>query len=232
MNLMKIFSVKIFLIWFLSPTFLLAQEEGVGNWMMYFGMNKISDDFSIHTEVQYRNYTVAPINVEQLLLRAAMNYHFSGNAYVSAGYAYIPSYIFESEQKGPDIREHRVWQQFVLTNNINRVNFEHRYRIEQRWVNRDYRSRFRYRLMLFVPLNKPTIIKGSLFAGIYDEVFLNAKGVFFDRNRLYGALGYQFHETASVQIGMLHQGVSNFGKWYFQSAITFNPNFRDKKKNK
>ncbi|MFQ5446134.1 MAG: DUF2490 domain-containing protein, partial [Saprospiraceae bacterium] len=138
---MKIFSVKIFLIWFLSPTFLLAQEEGVGNWMMYFGMNKISDDFSIHTEVQYRNYTVAPINVEQLLLRAAMNYHFSGNAYVSAGYAYIPSYIFESEQKGPDIREHRVWQQFVLTNNINRVNFEHRYRIEQRWVNRDYRSR-------------------------------------------------------------------------------------------
>jgi len=227
---MNIFSLKISLICFFPPAFLLAQEAGVGNWMMYFGMNKISDDFSIHTEVQYRNHTIAPINTEQLLLRSAINYHFSDNAFMSAGYAYIPSYIFESEQKGPEIREHRVWQQFVITNNINRVNFEHRYRIEQRWVNGDYRSRFRYRLMLAVPLNKPTVRKGSLFAGIYNEIFLNAKRVFFDRNRLYGALGYQFHETANVQVGMLHQRVNNFGKWYFQSAIIFNPDFRNNKK--
>ena len=210
------------------PVSLLAQEEKTGNWLMYFGMNKISDKFSIHTEVQYRNHTIAPNNVEQLLLRTGLNYHLSNKAFVTAGYAYIPSYVFESEQKNPEVTEHRIWQQFILMNNIGRVKFEHRYRIEQRWVNDDYRNRFRYRLMLFVPINKPTIEKGSLFVGLYDEVFVNAKNVFFDRNRLYGALGYQFHKTTSAQVGMLYQRVNDFGKWYLQFAVVFNPDFRTK----
>jgi hypothetical protein len=189
-------------------------------------MNKVSNEFSIHTEVQYRSYTLAPNNIEQLLLRTGLNYHFSDKAFATVGYAYILSYDFESEQKAPEVTEHRVWQQFLLTNNIDRVKFEHRYRIEQRWVNGDYKNRIRYRLMLFVPLNKSKIEKGSLFVGLYDEVFLNTKKEFFDRNRLYGALGYQFHKTSNVQIGMLHQQVNDFGKWYLQFALFFNPDFR------
>jgi Protein of unknown function (DUF2490) len=222
---------SLLIILFLLPVSLFAQHEDTGNWIMYFGMNKVSDKFSIHTEVQYRNHTFAPVNVEQLLLRTGLNYHFSEKAFVTAGYAFIPSYVFESEQKAPEITEHRIWQQFILTNNIDRVKFEHRYRIEQRWVNDDYKNRLRYRLMLFIPINKPKIEKGSLFVGLYDEIFVNTKETFFDRNRLYGALGYQFHKTSSVQIGMLHQQLSNFGKWYFQFALVFNPDFRKKGKN-
>ena len=216
------------LILFVLPVSVLAQQDGTGNWIMYFGANKISDKWSVHTEVQYRNHTFAPNNIEQLLLRTGLNFHFSKKAFATAGYAYIPSYVFESEQKAPETTEHRIWQQFILTNNIGRVKFEHRYRIEQRWVNKDYRNRLRYRLMLFVPVNKPKIEKGSIFIGLYDEVFMNTKNVFFDRNRMYGALGYQFHETASAQMGMLHQRVNDFGKWYFQFALIFNPDFRKK----
>ena len=208
------------------PISLFAQEEEMGNWIMYFGMNKISEEFSIHTEVQYRNHTVVPNNPEQILLRTGLNYHFSQKAFASAGYAYIPSYVFESEQKAPEVTEHRIWQQFILTNNLGRVKFEHRYRIEQRWVNQIFKSRFRYRLMLFVPLNKPKIEKGSLFVGVYDEIFVNSSNAFFDRNRLYGALGYQFHEAASVQMGMLHQRVNDFGKWYLQFAMVYNFDLR------
>ena len=215
---------------FLLPVSIFAQQDETGNWLMYFGANKISDQFSIHTEVQYRNHTIAPNNVEQLLLRTGLNYHFSKKAMVTAGYAYVPSYVFESPQKAPESTEHRIWQQFILLNNIGRVKFEHRYRIEQRWVNEDYRNRLRYRLMLFVPINKPVIEKGSWFIGLYDEIFVNTKNVFFDRNRLYGALGYQFHPTASVQTGMLYQRVNDFGKWYFQFALVFNPDFRKKTK--
>jgi uncharacterized protein DUF2490 len=208
------------------PLSLLSQQEQTGNWLMYFGMNKVSDKFSIHTEVQYRNHTIAPVNIEQLLLRTGLNYHFSKKAFATAGYAYIPSYVFESGQTGPETTEHRLWQQFILTNNIGKIKFEHRYRIEQRWVNRNYKYRFRYRLMLFLPLNKPEIEKGTLFIGLYDEIFVNTKKVFFDRNRLYGAFGYQFHKTAGVQVGMLHQQVDDFDKWYFQFALIFYPDFR------
>lgn len=209
------------------PLSLLAQQEETGNWLMYFGMNKVSDKFSIHTEAQYRNHTVAPVNIEQLLFRIGLNYHFSDKASVTGGYGYIAGHQFESEQTNPESEEHRIWQQFILTNNIGRVKFEHRHRVEQRWVNDDYHNRFRYRLMLFVPLNKPKIEKGALFIGLYDEVFVNGKQTFFDRNRLYGALGYQFHKTVGVQVGMLYQQVNDFGKWYLQFALVFNPDFRN-----
>jgi len=144
----------IFILLFLLPVSIFAQQDKTGNWLMYFGTNKLSDKFSLHTEIQYRNHTLTPNNTEQLLLRTGLNYHFSDKAFVTAGYAYIPSYVYESEQKAPETEEHRIWQQFIVTNKISRVKFEHRYRFEQRWVNQDFKNRFRYRLMLFIPLNK------------------------------------------------------------------------------
>ena len=214
---------------FLLPVSIIAQQDKTGNWLMYFGTNKLSDKFSLHTEVQYRNHTLTPNNTEQLLLRTGLNYHFSNKAFVTAGYAYIPSYVFESEQKAPETEEHRIWQQFILTNKINKIKFEHRYRIEQRWVNRTYKNRFRYRLMLFIPLNKSKIEEKTWFLGFYDEVFVNAEKTFFDRNRLYGALGYQVTKNTAFQLGMMHQQVSNFGKWYLQIALIFNTDLRNKK---
>lgn len=220
--------IKSIILLLLLPFFLLAQEEETGNWVMYFGTNKVSDKFSIHTEVQYRNHTIAPNSIEQLLLRTGLNYHFTEKAFASAGYAYIPSYVYKSDQKAPEVIEHRIWQQFILTNKISRIKFEHRYRIEQRVIDQALKSRFRYRLMFFVPLNKPKFEKGCIFVGFYDEIFVNAEKVFFDRNRLYGALGYQLHDNASVQIGILHQQVNDFGKKYLQFAVIFNPDFRNK----
>ncbi len=220
----------LFLILIFLPFSLVAQPDETGNWLMYFGMNRVSDKLSIHTEVQYRNHTIAPVNIEQLLLRTGLNYHFSNKAFVTAGYAYIASHQFETEQSAPESEEHRIWQQFILTNNLGRVKFEHRYRVEQRWVNSDYRNRFRYRLMVFVPLNKPRIEAGTLFVGLYNEVFINGQKTFFDRNRIYGALGYQLNKSTGFQLGMLYQQQSDFGKWYMQFALVLNPDFRNMRK--
>lgn len=205
---------------------LLAQQDEWGNWLMYFGTNRISDDWSIHSEVQYRNHTLAPVNIEQLLLRTGLNYHLAKNATLTMGYGYIASHDFESEQKAPEVKEHRIFQQLILTNKVSRLKFEHRYRVEQRWSNGDYKNRLRYRLMLFLPLNKPTITTGTVFLGVYDEIFMNTKQTFFDRNRFYTALGYQFSKTTQAQIGYLRQRVNDFGKDYLQVGLVFNPDFR------
>src|SRR5690606_16397577 len=124
--------------------------------------------------VQYRNHTALPVNTEQLLLRTGLNYHIDDNAFVTAGYAYVPSYAYQSEQSSPEVTEHRIWEQFIMYNYLGRIKFEHRYRLEQRWVEENYLNRFRYRVMTFIPLNKPVIQPGSLFLGLYDEIFLNA----------------------------------------------------------
>ena len=209
---------------------LLAQQNEFGNWLMYFGTNRLTDEWSIHSEVQYRNHTIEPVNIEQLLLRTGLNYHLSKNAVLTGGYVYIASHVYESEQKKPESREHRLFQQLILINKVSRLKFEHRYRLEQRWIdsgdNTTYKNRIRYRLMVFLPLNKPVIEPGTLFLGVYDEVFMNTKDVFFDRNRLYAALGYQFTKNLQAQVGYLYQRVNDFGKSYLQAAVVFNTDFR------
>ena len=86
------------------------------------------------------------------------NFHFADNSFASAGYAYIGGHQYDSPQSHPEVEEHRIWQQLIVNDFIGRVKFEHRYRIEQRWVNKQYLNRFRYRLMLFVPVNKQLCI--------------------------------------------------------------------------
>tara|TARA_B100001175_G_scaffold99585_1_gene84312 strand:- start:330 stop:1019 length:690 start_codon:yes stop_codon:yes gene_type:complete len=204
-------------------------QQDNGNWLMYFGTNKISEKFSIHSELQYRNHTISPTNIEQLLLRTGLNYHFKPNASATFGYAHIGNHVYESVRKSPETEEHRIWQQLLTTNNIGRVKFEHRYRLEERFAETDFKIRFRYRLMLFVPLNRPKIETGTMYLGVYDEIFINDKATFFDRNRLYGGLGYQHADNIHFQIGVLRQETQTASKTFLQFGLIFNTDLRTKK---
>ena len=222
---MRIFT---FILLSLFSSLALAQDtkDVTGNWLMYFGQNRVSDKWSVHSEIQYRNHEVAPNTIEQLLLRTGMNYHIAPNSMVTAGYGFIASHDYDSEQSNAESTEHRIWQQLILVNKVGKLKFEHRYRVEQRWVNGDYKDRLRYRLMAFLPLNRPEIEEGAVFLGIYNEIFLNTKRTFFDRNRLYGALGYQVKDNLGVQVGLLRQRVNGFGKSHLQFAVIINTDFR------
>ncbi|WP_236981019.1 DUF2490 domain-containing protein [Membranihabitans maritimus] len=198
-----------------------SPDRQTGNWLMYFGQNQLSEKFSWHTEVQYRNHDFIS-NIEQLLLRTGINYHINSNAQVLMGYGFIPSYDIEDSFSDPKTTEHRIYQELQLNQFLGSIKFNHRYRIEQRWVEEDYRGRFRYRLLATIPLtNKPT---NAPFLAFYDEVFLNSSGTIFDRNRLYGALGYKVNSKLSFQAGILNQQVTGFDKWYLQFAVFYNPN--------
>ena len=160
-----VIKVKLLTIFFFITFSAFSQSNEMGNWLMYFGQNKIKERLSLHTEVQYRNHTVAPVNIEQLLLRTGLNYHLASNAMVTAGYGYVSSYD-EADSSTPLSKENRIWQQFILTNQVGRVKFEHRYRVEQRWISGSYKNRLRYRLMLIAPLNRRTVEPGALFLGV------------------------------------------------------------------
>ena len=214
---------------FLLGSLIGFSQQDNGNWLMYFGTNKISEKFSIHSEFQYRNHTISPTNIEQLLLRTGLNYHFKPNASATFGYAHIGNHVYESVRKSPETEEHRIWQQLLTTNNIGRVKFEHRYRLEERFAETDFKIRFRYRLMLFVPLNRPKIETGTMYLGFYDEIFINDKATFFDRNRLYGGLGYQHADNIHFQIGVLRQETQTASKTFLQFGLIFNTDLRTKK---
>lgn len=222
------------LIFLLLSTLTFAQETGktgtdkLGNWLMYFGTNKISEKYSIHSEAQLRLYQSAS-NFNQLLLRVGVNYHLSPNMIVTAGYGYIPTESFAKNEFKNETLEHRLWQQLILTSSFGRLFFDHRYRVEQRWISSDtddkYLNRIRYRFMVNIPLNRASMDDNTLFISFYDEIFLNVIENPFDQNRLYGALGYKFNKSLSLQAGYLKHTLGSSAYDRLQVGIFFNTDF-------
>ena len=188
------------------PIFGYSQNSDLGNWILYFGNKQINKNINWHSEVQYRNYNAIG-DLEQLLLRTGVGYNLTeNNNNVLVGYAYILSqnYINETDNKF-DVNEHRIYQQFITKQKIGNLKLQHRYRFEQRFVEEDFKLRFRYFIGLNYPINKKEITGNTLFVSTYNEIFLNSKNNVFDRNRLYGGLGYRLNETLRFEIGYMNQ---------------------------
>jgi long-subunit fatty acid transport protein len=177
-----------------------GQEKGPGNWLIYIGSKKLSPKWNLHHEIQYRNYNVIG-DMEQLLIRTGLGYDIGSRSNVLLGYGYINSENFTGT--GNDqvtVEEHRIFQQFITKQNIGSVSLQHRYRFEQRFVESDFKTRFRY----FLGLNFP-FKDSKYYASVYNEIFLNGASNVFDRNRIYGGLGYKVKKGIKVEIGYMSQ---------------------------
>lgn len=126
---------------------------------------------------------------------------------------------------GPLSVEKRLWEQLVVSQFLNRLKLEHRYRVEQRWFDQrdgssSFRQRIRYRLNASVPLNHKKMTANTVFVSVYDEIFLNPTGPVFERNRLYVGVGYQAGAHLTAQLGWVDQ--ANFAPAAFRQG-TFVP---------
>ncbi|MBO0341383.1 DUF2490 domain-containing protein [Flagellimonas profundi] len=199
-------------------------EDETGAWFMYFGMNKVSERLSVHTEAQFRFYETTS-NFNQMLLRTGLNYHINPNAIATGGYAFIDTdntfYEFEGEINS---KEHRIFEQFILKNKVWEFLFEHRYRLEQRFLDfgrtTETQHRARYRIQMTLPLTN------TFFLNFYDELFINLQDDLFGQNRLYGAVGVNITENSSVQLGYLRNQFANAVYDRLQFAVFYNPDLR------
>ena len=190
-----------------------SQTSNIGNWMIYFGNLKVNSKLNWHHEVQYRNYN-AGTDLEQLLLRTGLGYNLTeNNNNVLLGYGFIHSqnYLDNAEEKSK-VNEHRVYQQFITKQHIGRVNIQHRYRFEQRWIADNFRLRLRYFLSLNLPLNNKELIDNTAYLSSYNEIFLNTKGEVFDRNRLYAGIGFKLNKNARFELGYMNQFFNDGGR--------------------
>nr|WP_236011127.1 MULTISPECIES: DUF2490 domain-containing protein [Olleya] len=188
------------------PFYGLSQESNLGNWLIYIGSKQLKNGWNIHNEVQYRNYDAVG-DLEQLLLRTGLGYNLTeNNNNLLLGYGYILSenYVGDTDKK-VSVNEHRIFQQFTTKQKIGSIGLSHRYRFEQRFVEEDFKMRFRYFLGLKVPLQNKPDGNNPLYLSAYNEIFLNTKTSIFDRNRLYGGLGYQFSKQLRLELGYMNQ---------------------------
>ena len=189
-----------------------SQDSNLGNWLIYIGNKKLNSKWNLHNEVQYRNYNIVG-DLEQLLLRTGIGYNLSENNNILLGYGFILSenYIANTENK-VSVNEHRVFQQYTTKQSVGKVKLSHRYRFEQRFVEADFKLRFRYFLSLNIPLMKTESGNGPLYLSAYNEIFLNSKSAIFDRNRVYGGLGYNLNKNVRFELGYMNQFFENHSR--------------------
>lgn len=195
------------LIFTLSTFFAQAQDSNLGNWINYFGNKKIDSKWNWHHEVQYRNYNAAG-DLEQLLLRTGIGYNLSeNNNNFLLGYGFINSqnYLGNFPDDKNRVDEHRIYQQFITKQSFGKFKVSHRYRLEERFVEEDFKVRFRYFLAMKYLLNNSEFTDDTFYLTAYNEIFINTKKNIFDRNRLYGGLGYKLNKLARFELGYMNQ---------------------------
>lgn len=191
-------------------------------WFMYMGDHKLSKKFGGHLEAQFRRHDIV-ISGQQLLLRTGVNYHINDNAFVTAGYCFVETYMYGKFASKSDFPENRFWQQIQLKNQTGKVEIINRYRLEQRFIHlpvlkkdgyspadkATYQNRIRLMTRVSVPFKGRNIIDKSFYLSVYDEVFLNfGKQVqlnYIDQNRAYIALGYKIPKLGRLEMGYMNQ---------------------------
>lgn len=204
---MKKLAILILTVILILPITSKAQQSDLGNWLMYFGNKNFAERFTWHSEVQYRYYNAIG-DLEQLLLRTGIGYNLTeNNNNLLIGYGFIQSDNYDSETgiKNP-VHEHRIYQQFITRQKISLVSVQNRYRFEQRFIEDDFKLRFRYFLSVNVPLNKKELTDRTIYLSAYNEIFINTtQGNYFDRNRLYAGLGYLLNSKVKFELGYMNQ---------------------------
>lgn len=205
--LINIFSVK-------------SQENNLGNWLIYFGNKDLNSKLNWHHEIQYRNYNLLG-ELEQLLIRTGLGYNVNEYNNILLGYGFIDSRnIFTETNEIIKVNEHRIYQQFISKQTIGKIKIQHRYRFEQRFIEDDFKLRYRYFLSLNVPL-----LKGNekYYISAYNEIFINSNEVnTFDRNRIYGGLGYKLNSNIKLEMGYMNQIFNNSSRDQFNVICFFN----------
>jgi hypothetical protein len=191
---------------FMLPFITFGQESNFGNWLIYFGNKQINAKWNWHHEVQYRNYDAIG-DLEQLLLRTGLGYNLSeNNNNILLGYGYILSENYNNDIDNKiEVNEHRIYQQFITKHKLNHILLQHRFRLEQRFVEEEFKLRVRYFFGLNLPISNKEMIDKTLYLSAYNEIFLNTKNEVFDRNRLYGGIGYKLNDSIRFELGYMNQ---------------------------
>lgn len=186
-------------------------DDQFHTWSVYQGNHHLTDKWDLHTEYQFRRAD-GFANWQQSLARIGLDYKLNPSLTISGGYGWIISYPYGSQPIANQTNENRLWQQVILKQLVGNLQIQHRYRLEQRWIDTQFKQRFRYRAQVLLPLQMSYIDqKIGFFMNINDEIFLGfGQGIgknILDQNRFITAFGYQFNKDFNIQMGYLNQFV-------------------------
>ncbi|WP_194973994.1 DUF2490 domain-containing protein [Aquiflexum lacus] len=171
----------------------------------------------------------------QLYIRIGLSYLVTKNFEITGGI--VTPFYWVNEKDYPEntpldkvVPQFRFWQQYLFIQSVGRSKVYHQIRTEQRW-RRDFivdspfelTHRFRYKIMAYIPINKPELQTKTWFVSLYNEVFIQAgKSIqlnYLEDNRTFVGIGYILNENIQLQTGYM--------KSFQQRANGFDFNNRD-----
>lgn len=217
-------SFIVFIICVFSLPLWAQTEPGLGSWTVLNLRGKIAGPFYFMFETQARS---------QQFYNKFFYHEFKGGAGINLNKRFalfVGVGKYDTYTKGGNFmrpktaNEVRLWQEGTIKDNIGRVFFEHRFRIEQRFFTTGFRNRFRYRLGIAVPLNHSKMENKTVYLSTFNELFLTNKAPFFERNRYFLGAGYRT-KPVTIQAGWVNQFDykldSRLAKNFFQITFTF-----------
>lgn len=176
-----------------------SARQNFGLWSAFIVQKKLIDKLSANLETQGRT-AIDSGRGQTLLLRSWLGYQLKEPIHLAAGYDQ-----FERFKNGAHA-ESRPWQQFTLdTEPIQNIPLDHRFRLEQRFIEGVDGVSLRLRYQLGGQQWIDEDHRWLAFAS--NEIFFTLNQVSggpregFDQNRLQGGFGYQLTNAARIKAG-------------------------------
>ncbi|MCD0488207.1 DUF2490 domain-containing protein [Pedobacter sp. MC2016-14] len=194
-----------------------TRHESTG-WFLFMNNTKLTEKWGFYADLQLRSGDKWA-NVRNFMFRPGITYYANSKNEITLGYLLNNTYLHVEGVSDNVLNEHRIWEQYVYKHKLNTVAFSHRFRLEQRFIDRLGREdlfaqRFRYFVRGIIPIAKDAkSFNEGLFVALQNEVFLNLQnksqlnGDVFDQNRAYVALGYRLSKKLDIEAGYLNQAI-------------------------
>ena len=205
-----------------SQTNRFSDHNQIG-WYVYEGDHQISKRWELHTEYQWRRVEFIK-SWQQSLTRLGVAYQLLPQVKVATGYTSFitfPYGDFPTAATGEPYPERRFHQDLQLSDTIQNISLNHRFRLEQRWIgqlqentgkevtNWEYQNRIRYQIAAIIPVQGPKLENQEWYLNFFDELFIgfgkNVGRNIFNQNRLSGGIGYQFTVDFQIELNYLYQ---------------------------
>ena len=189
-------------------------EEQEQTWFGYINQSRITDRSGLWVDLHLR-LTDHYVNKKTMVLtRAGYIFYLHEHVRLVAGYTYAHRY---GQSGSGRIPEHRPWQQIQWIERKKSFDLVQAFRVEERFrkavgdrVDTDsyiFNWRFRYNIAFTIPLRGKRLIPKTPYLFFSNEVNVNAgKSIvnnYFDQNRSFVGLGYQFNASLHANLGPL-----------------------------
>jgi len=230
---MRFFSILAALLFIHLAAGAQTQHQSSG-WLFLLNNTKISEKWGVYGDMQIRSSDKWE-NVRNFLFRPGVTYYANSKNEITLGYLLNQTFTRNIGSADNMLTEHRIWEQYVYKHKISTISVAHRFRMEQRFIERNgkddlFAQRLRYFFRFILPLEKgkQNFDKG-VFAALQNELFFNVQskdqlnGKLFDQNRAYVAGGYRFNKHLDVELGYMNQAskglISNASNNILQFAV-------------